>query len=96
MGAVDGKTSSDRGDSVKCGGGSLNMSGPKRHKFAQAKASVDPQVVVVLLSRVLQEPCMRNWQQRLTHPLQVAEVEVAAEWKINRKGPSELSFCVSC
>ena len=28
MGAVDGKTSSDRGDSVKFGGGSLNMCGP--------------------------------------------------------------------
>ena len=53
---------------------------------------MDPKVVVVLLSRVLQEPCMRNWQQRLTPPLQVAEVEVAEEWKIFRHGPSELSF----
>ena len=51
---------------------------------------------MVLLSRVLQEPCMRNLQQRLTPPLQVVEVVVVVESKINRKGPTELSFCVSC
>ena len=62
------------------------------HKFAQEKASVDPQVVVVLLSRVLQEPCMRNWQQRLMPPLQVAAVEVAVSWKIFLQGRPEVSF----
>ena len=50
------------------------------------------QIFEVLLSRVLQEPCMRNLQQRLTPPLQVAEVEVAEEWKIIPQGPSEWSF----
>ena len=48
------------------------------------------QAFAVLLSRVLQEPCMRNWQQRLMPPLQVVEVEVAVESKIIRQGPSEL------
>ena len=62
------------------------------HKFAQAKAKTAPQVFVVLLSRVLQEPCMRNWLQRLTPPLQVVEVEVVVEWNIIRQGRSELSF----
>ena len=47
---------------------------------------------MVRLSRVIQELCMRHWQQRLTDPLQVAEVEVAEEWKIIQKDPPELSF----
>ena len=68
------------------------MREPEHHKFAQEKATAAPQVFAALLCRVPQGTCMRNWQQRLTPPLQVAEVEVVAEWKINRQGPSELSF----
>ena len=52
------------------------------HKFARAKASAAPQAFVDLLSRVLQEPCMRNWQQRLTHPLQVVEVEAGLKKQV--------------
>ena len=51
-----------------------------------------PQVFVVRLSRVLQEPCVRSWRQRLMPPLQVAEVEVVVELKIIRQDPTELPF----